>query len=256
MLRLQIAHGCGPTGRLLRDLLKELGLQVTTLEGTAADAVVCYGAGSRNPRVPTLNANAGKLDKYEQFLALQEAGVQVPTFFAGDTNGMGVHYPLLARKRQHHGGKDIMLVLQQEDLALRRRAGADFFVEYVPRKTEFRCWIYRRQHLGTYEKVLKHPEQYTKVGCNYDNGFAFDLVGAERVPRAAVELAAQAVQTLGLDFGAVDVLQGTDGQFYVLEVNTAPGVDGPRQGINKLVEKIQNWVRLGYPKRKGAEQPW
>lgn len=253
MLQIRIAQGCGPTGRLLQTMLNEHGIETRReVYGFQPHGIVCYGVGVTNPTLPTLNANAGKLDKYEQFLKLQESGVKVPTFYAGDTNGFGCHFPMLARKRKHHGGKDIMVVLQEEDIPLRRNAGAEFFVEYVPRKTEYRCWIYRRQHLGTYQKVLKHPEQYRKVGCNYDNGFAFDLVKADAIPREAVELAAQAVQALDLDFGAVDVLHGKDGQFYVLEVNSAPGVDGPRQGINGLVGKIERWVQLGYPKRKGA----
>jgi glutathione synthase/RimK-type ligase-like ATP-grasp enzyme len=31
---------------------------------------------------------------------------------------------------------------------------------------------------------------------------------------------------LGLDFGAVDIIQDDGGNFYVLEVNTAPGLEG------------------------------
>jgi glutathione synthase/RimK-type ligase-like ATP-grasp enzyme len=58
---------------------------------------------------------------------------------------------------------------------------------------------------------------------------------------------------LGLDFGAVDVLLGRDGKFYVLECNTAPGVEGEgRQVIQALARKIANWVKKGYPTRKEA----
>lgn len=42
----------------------------------------------------------------------------------------------------------------------------------------------------------------------------------ERIENLAVE----AVEALGLDFGAVDIIKDTDGNVYVLEVNTAPGL--------------------------------
>lgn len=42
----------------------------------------------------------------------------------------------------------------------------------------------------------------------------------ERIENLAVE----AVEALGLDFGAVDIIKDNDGNVYVLEVNTAPGL--------------------------------
>lgn len=38
------------------------------------------------------------------------------------------------------------------------------------------------------------------------------------------DLALSAVQALGLDFGAVDIIKDQDGNVFVLEVNTAPGI--------------------------------
>lgn len=42
----------------------------------------------------------------------------------------------------------------------------------------------------------------------------------ERVERLAID----AVRALGLDFGAVDIIRDADGNVFVLEVNTAPGI--------------------------------
>jgi hypothetical protein len=148
-----------------------------------------------------------------------------------------------------------MLVLEPEDIPHRLRAGAQFFTPYIRSQAEYRVWTYRGQHLGTYQKVLAHPERYKKVGRNYDNGFAFQLVREAQIPRAAVELASQAVEALALDFGAVDILHGRDGRFYVLEVNTAPGVEGEgRQVIQALARKIARWEELGYPARNGSPE--
>jgi D-alanine-D-alanine ligase-like ATP-grasp enzyme len=40
------------------------------------------------------------------------------------------------------------------------------------------------------------------------------------------QLSVEAVAALGLDFGAVDIIEDKEGNFYVLEINTAPGLEG------------------------------
>lgn len=138
--------------------------------------------------------------------------------------------------------------------------GRAYFTKLVPSSTEFRVWIYRRRHLGTYEKVLTYPEKRfnrkgrRRTGRNYRNGWTFELVQAENIPRPAVDLAIAAINALSLDFGAVDILKGLDGQYYVLEINCAPGVEGEnRQVIQALAGKVANWVKRGCPKRKGEQ---
>lgn len=250
MIELRVAQGVGPTGRLLRTLLRDRGVDVT--DGTRrAQAVVCYGAGRTDAR-PTLNAAAGRYNKLTQFQMMRDARVQVPEF-TREIPHQG--YPMLARRLQHHGGQDIKACLQREDAQLLRRHGhADFFVKFMPITEEFRFWMYRRRHLGAYRKVLRYPEQALRrwrIGRNYANGYAFELVREADIPRAAVEQAALAVDCLGLDFGAVDVIN-SNGLFYVLEVNTAPGVEGPiRQGLSSLADKIATWERNGYLRRNG-----
>jgi len=198
-------------------------------------------------RLPTLNAKSGMSDKYEQLRTLLKAGVRVPPLYGEAAN---IQFPLLARKRQHRAGKDLMPVFQPEEIPWRLAAGAQFFVQYVPVADEYRVWVYRKSHLGTYEKTMVRPAEYKKIGRNYKNGFAFRLVDSDRVPRGAVDEAVKSVAALGLDFAAVDILRGKDGQFYVLELNTAPGVEGPnRQVIQGLVRKWTNWVKEGYPRR-------
>lgn len=246
-INLRIANGCGPTGRILTQLIRQAGCEISP-QGRAV-SWGCTLAGG-------LNANAGRLDKYEQLVRLRDRGVRVPDHVRAhnrqvdSTNPNPIVY--LARKLRHVGGKDIMPVLQFEDFAARVAAGAEFFTRYIPSSREFRVWVYRRRHLGTYEKVLRYPERYKKIGRNYGNGFVFQLVQSEQVPRPAVEIACAAVTALDLDFGAVDMILGIDGQYYVLEVNTAPGVEGEgRQVIQALAQKIATWDRLGHPRRDG-----
>ena len=72
---------------------------------------------------------------------------------------------------------------------------------------------------------------------SHENGFIFArnniAVSAERD-----KLACDACSALGLDFGAVDIIEDKNGCLYVLEVNTAPGLEG--QTINSYGTAFTN----------------
>lgn len=60
---------------------------------------------------------------------------------------------------------------------------------------------------------------------NHGNGYVYCREKVE-APEAVKSAAVEAVKCLGLVFGAVDVLCKKDGTVAVLEVNTAPGLEG------------------------------
>lgn len=246
-MNLVIARGCTPTGNLLRTLLQERN--VLNLPGT-----VSWGC-PLNATGPTLNARASSVSKMQELAILRAAGVRVPRTWPASAWNQNLPRPILARKAKHKGGRDIRLVQTLKGLQV-WAAKRDFFSEYIANDREYRVFIYRSAHLGTYEKVLRHPElQHRAVGRNYHNGYAFELVREANIPRAAVEAAKAAIVAMGLDFGAVDIIHGRDGNYYVLEVNTAPGVeDGRRQVIQALADKIANWARKGNPARRADGQ--
>jgi D-alanine-D-alanine ligase-like ATP-grasp enzyme len=67
---------------------------------------------------------------------------------------------------------------------------------------------------------------------SYDNGwvFAIDSItyASSEIEEQVKQQAIAAVKALGLDFGAVDVIVNKKGtKAYVLEVNTAPGIESP-----------------------------
>jgi hypothetical protein len=216
------------------------------------EAVVCYGI-PYGGELPSLNKEAGEINKEQQGRLLSAAGIGIDILNAEQaTNALRNEAgPLLARKARHKGGKDIMVCLSQEDPTLRVHAGAAYFTPWLDIVREYRVWIFRRRHLGTYEKILKRPEEYRKIGRNYDNGFSFSLVRSEDINRATVDLASKAVEVLHLDFGAVDVAIMRDGAASVLEVNSAPGVESSdRQALKSLARRINRWLDNGCKKRK------
>lgn len=245
-IRVVVARGSRITGNLLQSML----------EGVAGNATVSYGV-RLTPGERVLNALAGGADKYTELECLAKAGINVPRFWrASDIGGSRMELPVLGRRFNHRGGTDIRLCGTAKSVRFwsERR---DFFTKFINSDREYRVWMYRNSHLGTYEKILRHPDQQTKmVGRNHGNGYAFELVASENVPREAVEAARKTIAALGLDFGAVDIIREREsGKFYVLESNSAPGVEGEgRQCIQLLAKHVKRWVEKGCPKRKEEEK--
>jgi glutathione synthase/RimK-type ligase-like ATP-grasp enzyme len=74
---------------------------------------------------------------------------------------------------------------------------------------------------------------------NYDNGWVFCRQD-EALPDMVQVASLMAVKALGLDFGACDILF-KDNKVYILEVNTAPGIEGStlEKYINFFQEKCR-----------------
>jgi predicted ATP-grasp superfamily ATP-dependent carboligase len=72
---------------------------------------------------------------------------------------------------------------------------------------------------------------------SHDNGWVFCQAG--EVDFAVQDLAMNAIKALGLDFGAVDVIIRR-GKAYILEVNSAPGLEG--RTLQAYVEAIKEYL--------------
>lgn len=248
MIKLVVAEiASDKTGPWLKEALREAGVRLARDE-ERADGVVSLGVHLESER-PTLNANGGLgRGKLQQLLSLQDADVRVPEIRTNQATSLGPGV-WFGRQRNHTGGRDIKLYLQPTDH--QTYGPSDFYVKFMPSKAEWRTWVFRGEALASYLKVLKRPElARLALGRNESNGWAFEFKTPERVPQAAKNLAVAAVAACKLDFGAVDLLHGEDGEFYALEVNTAPGANGRNSvAIKKLARRIARWEQAGYPRR-------
>tara|TARA_Y100001973_G_scaffold106774_1_gene187462 strand:+ start:8234 stop:9004 length:771 start_codon:yes stop_codon:yes gene_type:complete len=109
---------------------------------------------------------------------------------------------------------------------------APLYTAYMPKKNEYRVHVFRGQVIDVQRKARKREVPDDEVNWkirNNANGFIFarngDALGD--IPPDVLDQAVQAVQSLGLDFGAADVIfNERQSLAYVLEVNTAPGLEG------------------------------
>jgi hypothetical protein len=120
------------------------------------------------------------------------------------------------------------------------------------KRREYRVHVFNGKVLGAYEKVplvsLTSEDQNPHSSVNRPKLFKSDtckfvrcdlsLEGC-RINGEAQRLCIEAVMTLGLDFGGVDLIRDKNGAFIVCEVNSAPGLNG--LNVDRWVEEIKNW---------------
>jgi glutathione synthase/RimK-type ligase-like ATP-grasp enzyme len=102
------------------------------------------------------------------------------------------------------------------------------YVEFIPNEREYRLHVIGGMVVSVQRKYLERPH-LSEGGFvkNHAHGYVFKT--PERGLNASRHRAAiQAVELLGLDFGAVDMVVDHEGKEYVLEVNTAPALSPKR----------------------------
>lgn len=107
---------------------------------------------------------------------------------------------------------------------------APLYTKLIERAREYRVHVFDGQVIDLQQKKrrvtgLENANDSDGTIKNLANGWVFVRDDITHPPRSIFDVSIRAVEALGLDFGAVDVLT-KDGQCYVLEVNTACGLEG------------------------------
>lgn len=114
---------------------------------------------------------------------------------------------------------------------------APLYTRYIPKKEEYRIHVVNGAVIDTQKKILRPGTSPNGVNFrvrNHDNGFIY-VRNTANPAQTVRDVAIQAVRDLGLDFGAVDVIYNEkQDRAFVLEVNTAPGLEG---------QTVENYAR-------------
>lgn len=222
-----------PTGRAIARQLETTacGIKVPSFQ---PDVLIRWGSRKAMPKCPIeLNvASAIKLaaDKVQAIKAFQNAGVYtIPVYDTWEdaTQNAGGNI-ILGRNRSGFGGKDIAVYDRFEMFGglwpKKPEREHEWYTLYYPPTREVRIHVVGEKVVRVQGKYCDFPElaENNPFVRNYAHGYRFRTPDRE-LHRNRKAQAILAVQALGLDFGAVDMLLfGSDRDSRVLEVNTAP----------------------------------
>lgn len=153
------------------------------------------------------------------------------------------HFPVVGRPDYHSQGRWLRYIEDQHqlqrDLRINKRHPTTHYQQFVSTAREFRVHIVNSESIKISEKIS--PDQDARVK-NHRFGakcvYPWDFEHKKTLRRIARE----AVAALGLDFGAVDLLY-KGGEYFVLEVNTAPCLTDPHSDtLERYVAAFQRWV--------------
>jgi len=115
---------------------------------------------------------------------------------------------------------------------------APLYTQYFKAKHEYRVHVVRDCVVDVQKKRRRDGAQQSLVR-NLANGYVY-CRGGVVAPESVLSAANQSIAALGLDFGAVDILCTDKGEARVLEVNTAPGLEGTT--VTKYAEALDKVI--------------
>ncbi len=180
-------------------------------------------------------------NKLKSFELFQEAGVSIPPFFKTQEEALSHvqsgNSVVCRTVLNGHSGAGIVIAGKADEIVV-----APLYTGYVKKTQEYRYHVFMGKVVDIQRKARKADVPDDQVNWqvrNLDGGFIFAREGVEENEQAS-ENAIMAVQALGLDFGAVDLIYNQrEDKYYVLEVNTAPGLSGSTlEGYAKRFEEV------------------
>ena len=179
------------------------------------------------------------------FNRMTDAGLEelIPQYYVNKGDIPNEAFPIVCRTvLAGHSGAGIVIADSVDQLV-----DAPLYVEYIPKKEEYRIHVGKISDteavvIAVQRKARKRDVPDNLINWkirNHANGFVYARQDVE--PDAStLEMAKQALLATGLDFGAVDIIwNAKKGKGHVLEVNTAPGLEG------QTIEDYANFFRRG-----------
>lgn len=179
---------------------------------------------SYNPEIAVRHAS----NKLLFFNQMKDTGV-IPKFWTKKEDIPDDEYPIVCRTiLSGHSGAGIVIASDADGLV-----DASLYVKYVKKKEEYRIHVGRSKEeyitISVQKKARRLSVPNTDVNWqvrNLSGGFIYKREGFT-VPSSVEKAAHDCLRASGLDFGAVDVIYNQhEEKAYVLEINTAPGLEG------------------------------
>lgn len=180
-------------------------------------------------------------NKLRTFNQLQDRGVSIPDFTTDSLvadQWLEDGYTVYARTvLTGHSGNGVVVMRGDDEEPM---VSAPLYVKGIENHGEYRVHVFRDEVIS-YQKKRRRvddlPSQEDLDIRNLASNWVYTRDNLRRLERIET-LARQAISALDLDFGAVDIIKDQDGNVFVLEVNTACGMD------NRTKEAYLSTLRL------------
>lgn len=128
------------------------------------------------------------------------------------------------------GGDGIVIARSPAELV-----NAELYTAYIPKSAEYRVHVVAGEVILIQQKRRRADlpaelaeDSNAALIRNHANGWVYAVDAVDPPSEELKEACIEIINELGLDFGAVDVMVGArNGEPYILEVNTAPGIQSP-----------------------------
>lgn len=181
-----------------------------------------------------------KLTQYEWFKANNIPALEFTTHSGQAMSWIMDGNTVFGRKYLNAScGKGIVVFDKDTDKVM---AGYPVYTMYKKKKREFRVHVFKDEVVNVTEKKRRkgfEGQRDTKIR-NLANGYVF-VQSVENEPVELRQLAIRAARVSSSDFRGVDIgYNQQKGELFVIEVNSAPGIQG--SNIEKYLDKIVNYV--------------
>lgn len=223
----------GKSAPSAREILEASEFSFTLNRGPTGD--INWGRANANTILnPDISTTTNKRHMRELF---KEHGVPMPRLLDNSEIGHVLFRggAVIGRPDTHTKGRGLWKCQTLEQVrrayrGTRRKKAATHFMEFVEAPREYRVHIFQGKSIRISEKL------FGRTGLTAHGEY---ITGKPRHEVGHVRSAAKkAVEAVGLDFGAVDIL-ANDTECWVLEVNAAPGLGGSMPRV--YAEKFKQW---------------
>jgi len=216
--------------------VKRIKVESSTYKPRATDVLVNFGSSSMpnyQPSVKVINQPSSVIKSIDKLITFQtlEGKCSIPQYTQDKQEALdwGSEFVACRTLVNSSGGRGLS-VHHRDVLGDLDTSDVKLYTSYIKKKHEYRVHIVANKIISVQRKKLRgstHIVDDTFKIRNIDHGWVFSRNfdrGTDDYSDDVEDQALFAMNELGLDYGAVDILFNQLKGVYVVEVNTAPGL--------------------------------